>query len=631
MGLSINTYTYTSGDQRFPVAFTLGFISRADVRVQVNDQVDGDGDPVYAAFEWIDDTEIEVTDPLVDGDSVEITRTVSKTALEVDFDAGADVTKANLNAANLQVMMLLHEIIDQREDAGIAELLQITVEQATIALGALEADAQQHAVNAQAAAASASDASTEASDAEAIALFQAAQSSNEATNAAASAATAVASAAAALASESVTAADAATTTAAANDISSRWLGGHATNAEAETAAGAGLESGSCYYNTNSGDLLIYDGVSSWVGLVGGSMSTAANLGDVADAAAARVNLGVEIGADVQAYSAILAAVQVAYTTAMNTKLNGIEAGANVTDFSNVQSAGAIMDAECASPSAVKTMTSAFTTAYKAQLDANTANFTTALKSKLDAFTATYTSTLNSKLNGIESGANVTDYANVSASGALMNNQCASVSSVKGINQSLSTTSSPTFNTPAITGNLKVAGDLRNAFGEILFKMDNAPYIRDNGDDGRVGLEANGTGYSHRIGGSGTQVIFKFLGGTSGSPVQNTFVRANGELTTVTLLETSDERVKSDIVDASSQWSDIKDLRLCNYTMNATGDRHLGVIAQETALVSPGLVKDISEELDGSLLAVNKSGLMMKMMGALQEAMQRIEELEAKVG
>lgn len=53
----------------------------------------------------------------------------------------------------------------------------------------------------------------------------------------------------------------------------------------------------------------------------------------------------EIGVDVQAYSAVLAATTASFTTADETKLDGIEASADVTDTANVTAAGALMDSE----------------------------------------------------------------------------------------------------------------------------------------------------------------------------------------------------------------------------------------------------------------------------------------------
>ena len=127
---------------------------------------------------------------------------------------------------------------------------------------------------------------------------------------------------------------------------------------------------------------------------------------------------------------------------------------------------------------------------------------------------------------------------------------------------------------------------------------------------------------------------------------------------------SDVKLKENIVDASSQWDDIKAVQVRNYNYKEeTGHqthRQLGVIAQEIETVSPGLVcetpdtetvqvpvldengeaaldangeaKFTTEDRDlGTVTkAVNYSVLYMKAVKALQEAMDRIETLETKV-
>ena len=112
---------------------------------------------------------------------------------------------------------------------------------------------------------------------------------------------------------------------------------------------------------------------------------------------------------------------------------------------------------------------------------------------------------------------------------------------------------------------------------------------------------------------------------------------------------SDEKVKEQITDASSQWDDIKALKVRKFKMKedvAKGDSdehwRLGVVAQEleTAGMS-GLVKnnpDMEEDIDTKTMketgtttkSVKYSILYMKAVKALQEAMTRIETLEAKV-
>ena len=125
---------------------------------------------------------------------------------------------------------------------------------------------------------------------------------------------------------------------------------------------------------------------------------------------------------------------------------------------------------------------------------------------------------------------------------------------------------------------------------------------------------------------------------------------------------SDERLKSDIKDANSQWDDIKQLRFRNFKKYNTEDLvQLGLIAQEAEKISPNIIYtskptalDIKHDAsfgtlyeDGDTIPdgkkvgdvkeireqvkhIKSSVLYMKAVKALQEAMTRIETLEAKV-
>ena len=103
---------------------------------------------------------------------------------------------------------------------------------------------------------------------------------------------------------------------------------------------------------------------------------------------------------------------------------------------------------------------------------------------------------------------------------------------------------------------------------------------------------------------------------------------------------SDVKLKENIVDANSQWDDIRHLRVRNYNFkpetNNSTHKQIGVIAQEIEDVSPGLVNTVSDrDAEGNDLgtvtkSVNYSVLYMKAVKALQEAMTRIETLEADV-
>ena len=136
--------------------------------------------------------------------------------------------------------------------------------------------------------------------------------------------------------------------------------------------------------------------------------------------------------------------------------------------------------------------------------------------------------------------------------------------------------------------------------------------------------------------------------------------------------TSDERIKQDIVDSNSQWNDIKNIKVRNFKRKDDvaqyGDKawsQIGVVAQEIETVCPNIIResnptsedikmsaefgtlytqadkdndDIPEgkqigdvkEVKSKVKSIGYSVLYMKAVKALQEAMTRIETLEAKV-
>ena len=101
---------------------------------------------------------------------------------------------------------------------------------------------------------------------------------------------------------------------------------------------------------------------------------------------------------------------------------------------------------------------------------------------------------------------------------------------------------------------------------------------------------------------------------------------------------SDEKLKQDIEDANSQWDDIKAVRFRKFKFKDMVEDgfKLGVVAQELEKVSPSLISEaIDRDVDGKDLgtttkSVKYSILQMKGIVALQEALNRIETLEAKV-
>ena len=168
-----------------------------------------------------------------------------------------------------------------------------------------------------------------------------------------------------------------------------------------------------------------------------------------------------------------------------------------------------------------------------------------------------------------------------------------------------------------SGNLFIArtsGDpSTTAFGTVIKSTGQLKTSRDSGGGGAV-VQIYGNSGECRIMGDGD--------------IQNT----NNNYGAI-----SDKTLKQDIVDAASQWDDIKDIRVRKFRFkdNPEGALQIGVIAQELeASGMNGLVKQIDlnqdEDSEETIKSVKYSILYMKAVKALQEAMERIEALETKV-
>ena len=110
------------------------------------------------------------------------------------------------------------------------------------------------------------------------------------------------------------------------------------------------------------------------------------------------------------------------------------------------------------------------------------------------------------------------------------------------------------------------------------------------------------------------------------------IRGDGDLENTNNRYTgiSDIKFKQNIEDASSQWEDVKAIKVRKYELIAHPERkHIGVVAQELEQVCPGLVIERQDEdTKEAYKSVAYSVLYMKAVKALQEAMERIESLEA---
>ena len=165
----------------------------------------------------------------------------------------------------------------------------------------------------------------------------------------------------------------------------------------------------------------------------------------------------------------------------------------------------------------------------------------------------------------------------------------------------------------------------------------------------------------------TNFFMKFEDGSA----ERAFIYSDGDMYNHdgTFAQISDERIKDNITDANSQWADIKAMRFVNYQRKDDIRQYgkdkakvqLGLLSQELEKVSPNLVRDVEpnagdiisssefgtlyedgdtipegsqigdvKEVKDKVKGVAYSILYMKAVKALQEAMTRIETLEAEV-
>ena len=163
-----------------------------------------------------------------------------------------------------------------------------------------------------------------------------------------------------------------------------------------------------------------------------------------------------------------------------------------------------------------------------------------------------------------------------------------------------------------------------------------------GDSGYVATHMSST-LGLVLGTVGNATNYTIIKGRSSSTGINTgndvfYVYGNGNVqnSNNSYGQISDQKLKENIVDANSQWNNIKDVRVRNFNF-IEGQTHtqIGVVAQELEAVSPGLIDEAPDrDKDGNDLgtvtkSVKYSVLYMKAVKALQEAMERIETLETQ--
>jgi hypothetical protein len=135
----------------------------------------------------------------------------------------------------------------------------------------------------------------------------------------------------------------------------------------------------------------------------------------------------------------------------------------------------------------------------------------------------------------------------------------------------------------------------------------------------------------------TSYMFAGYGYNGSSLIPRFAVMSNGGIRNYQTnnVDLSDERVKTDIQPLGSMWDKLKAIEIVGfkYTDQTHERSNIGVIAQQVQSVAPEFVDDSSwddERFDEPLKSVFSNDLHNATIKALQEAMDRIETLEAKV-
>ena len=224
-----------------------------------------------------------------------------------------------------------------------------------------------------------------------------------------------------------------------------------------------------------------------------------------------------------------------------------------------------------------------------------------------------------------------------------------------------------------SGNLSVTGSGLFSDQKISFSTDGSIVTHSGGAGLELGTTGSGPdismlkGFAGSTGASTGTERFSFTGDGAVSLASGSCnISTSGDVQNVnnSYGAISDRKFKEDITPAKSQWDDIKAVKLVNYSFKpelgwGTG-RKLGVVSQDLRQVCPALV-DVKKEYkevttpvfddqgmpvvdeEGSQLyetitqatgskteSVKYSVLYLKAIGALQEAMERIESLESTI-
>lgn len=140
---SIIEYTGDGSTIQYAINFTGGYTSEDHVYCQVNNEVDGSGDPVYRTLTFISEGLVDIggTVPGL-GEPIEFKRITPVDTPVVDFEDGVVFTEADIDAGFQQVLFGVQEAQDNFEDAAATEEAKDAAEAARTAAEIAQAGAQ---------------------------------------------------------------------------------------------------------------------------------------------------------------------------------------------------------------------------------------------------------------------------------------------------------------------------------------------------------------------------------------------------------------------------------------------------------------------------------------------------------
>ena len=365
--------------------------------------------------------------------------------------------------------------------------------------------------------------------------------------------------------------------------------------------------------------------------------------------------GIEAGATAnQTNAEIRAAVEAAtdsnvFTDADHSKLNGIEASADVTDTANVTAAGALMDSEVDAD--IKTLSLPASTTISAygktlvdDADAATARTTLGLGTAATTAASAYATAAQGtkadaalpKAGGAMTGAITTnstfDGRDVATDGTKLD----------GIATNANNYSFP-YTVSAVASNSTVvqrtssgyiyanylyttANDVSSGITKIMVETGNDNYIR-HGSAAAVRSFINVADGATNV--SNNNQLTNGAGYTTYTSDQATNTNSTVTFTTLnagTVNTTSDERAKEDITPITGALDKVQQLSGYSFTLKATDEKSSGVIAQEVQKVMPELVQEGAE----GLLSVQYGNMVGLLIEAIKEQQAQIDELKQKL-